>query len=99
MSDLLMSESKIIHLPSFGAACYRYRLLYHRMWTHFDILWWRFGKDVIQVRGYEQVVQRPSIVSQRVQDEIKCVRSIGRTLDDVEWPLQHVFNLMTYLER
>ena len=58
------------------------------------------------------VVRRASVVAQHVHaptpftqeslvvfvDVIKCVRSISRTLDGAEWPLQRVSTLMTILK-
>ena len=58
------------------------------------------------------VVRRASVVAQHVDaptpftqeslvvfvDVIKCVRSISRTLDGAEWPLQRVSTLMTILK-
>jgi len=58
------------------------------------------------------VVRRASVAAQYVHapapftqeslvvfvDVIKCVRSISRTLDGVEWPLQRISTLMTILK-
>ena len=58
------------------------------------------------------VVRRASVVAQHVHapapfaqeslvafvDVIKCVRSISRTLDGGEWPLQRVSTLMAILK-
>ena len=48
------------------------------------------------------MVQRASVVAQYVHAPAlfsqECVRSISRTLDGAEWPVQHFSTLMTILK-